>query len=105
MESAPEYTEELLKLGQALFFDPIIGGNRDVSCATCHHPTTFTADGRSRAVGTTAYVTKTGKRMPDGFSLIDLGDGEEILAGFSTSKAPHPFTPRISSSERTGIIA
>lgn len=94
LEPAPEYSEELLKLGQALFFDPVIGGNRDVSCATCHHPTTFTADGRSRAVGTTAYVTETGKRMPNGFSLIDLGDGEEMLAGFSTSKAPHPFTPR-----------
>ena len=94
LEPAPETPEELLTLGQALFFDPIIGGNRDVSCATCHHPTTFTADGRSRAVGTTAYVTKTGKRMPNGFSLIDIGDGEEVLAGFSTSKAPHPFTPR-----------
>lgn len=24
------------RLGQALFFDPILSGNRDISCATCH---------------------------------------------------------------------
>ena len=24
------------KLGRALFFDPILSGNRDISCATCH---------------------------------------------------------------------
>jgi len=25
-------------LGQLLFWDPILSGNKDVSCATCHHP-------------------------------------------------------------------
>ena len=25
-------------LGQALFFDPVISGGRNISCATCHHP-------------------------------------------------------------------
>jgi len=94
LEPAPDYSRELLDLGQALFFDPIIGGNRDVSCATCHHPDAFTGDGRSRAVGTAAYTNDKGKRLPVGFNLIDLGNGESVLAGFSTGKAPHPFTPR-----------
>lgn len=31
-------TEEKIKLGKLLFFDPILSGNKDVSCATCHHP-------------------------------------------------------------------
>lgn len=94
MEPVPEYSKELLDLGQALFFDPVIGGNRDVSCATCHHPDAFTGDGRSRAVGTAAYTTDEGKRLPVGFNLIDLGNGESVLAGFSVGRAPHPFTPR-----------
>ena len=94
LEPAPEYSQELLDLGQALFFDPVIGGNRDVSCATCHHPDAFTGDGRSRAVGTAAYTNENDKRLPVGFNLIDLGNGESVLAGFSTGKAPHPFTPR-----------
>ena len=32
----PVFDEELVELGQALFFDPILSGNRDTSCATCH---------------------------------------------------------------------
>lgn len=39
------------RLGQLLFFDPILSGNRNVSCATCHHPAFGTADGLSLGIG------------------------------------------------------
>ena len=39
-------------LGQKLFFDKILSGNRDVACATCHHPITNTADALSLGIGT-----------------------------------------------------
>jgi cytochrome c peroxidase len=42
----------LVELGQALMFDKILSGNRDISCATCHHPSTHGGDGLSLAVGT-----------------------------------------------------
>ena len=42
----------LVALGQALMFDPILSGNRDVACATCHHPSTHGTDGRSLPIGT-----------------------------------------------------
>lgn len=29
---------EKVALGKLLFFDPILSGNKDVACATCHHP-------------------------------------------------------------------
>ena len=35
------------KLGQLLFFDPILSGNQDIACATCHHPLLATGDGLS----------------------------------------------------------
>lgn len=41
-----------LELGRLLFFDPILSGERDVSCGTCHHPDFGFADGRKLAVGT-----------------------------------------------------
>src|SRR5256886_4814504 len=41
----------LVDLGRALMFDPVLSGNRDVACATCHHPTTHEADGLSLAIG------------------------------------------------------
>ena len=31
-------TKEKIELGRFLFFDPILSGNKDVACATCHHP-------------------------------------------------------------------
>ncbi|HRQ18347.1 MAG TPA: cytochrome c peroxidase [Agriterribacter sp.] len=31
-------TEEKVELGRLLFYDPILSGNKDVSCASCHHP-------------------------------------------------------------------
>jgi cytochrome c peroxidase len=39
-------------LGRALFFDKILSGNRDISCATCHDPVTSIGDGMSLPVGT-----------------------------------------------------
>src|SRR3989440_13021296 len=42
----------LVDLGRALMFDPVLSGNRDVACATCHPPTTHEADGLSLAIGT-----------------------------------------------------
>lgn len=38
-------------LGQVLFYDPILSGNREVSCATCHHPAFGTSDGVSLGLG------------------------------------------------------
>ena len=38
-------------LGQKLFYDPILSGNRNISCASCHHPRFGTADGLSLGLG------------------------------------------------------
>jgi cytochrome c peroxidase len=42
----------IVDLGRSLFFDRILSGNRDVSCASCHNPENHTGDGLSLAVGT-----------------------------------------------------
>ena len=39
------------RLGQLLFYDPILSGNRNVACATCHHPVFGTGDGLSLGIG------------------------------------------------------
>ncbi|MDX8351386.1 cytochrome-c peroxidase [Cognatiyoonia sp. IB215182] len=39
------------RLGQLLFYDPILSGNREVSCGTCHHPAFGTGDGLSLGIG------------------------------------------------------
>lgn len=40
-----------IALGQQLFFDKVLSGNLNISCATCHHPFAGTGDGLSLPVG------------------------------------------------------
>jgi cytochrome c peroxidase len=40
-----------VRLGQLIFYDPILSGSKTVSCATCHHPKFGTSDGLSLGVG------------------------------------------------------
>jgi cytochrome c peroxidase len=42
----------LVDLGRSLFFDKILAGNRDVSCATCHDATAHATDALSLSIGT-----------------------------------------------------
>ncbi len=39
------------RLGQLLFHDKILSGNRNISCATCHHPDLAGTDGLSLGIG------------------------------------------------------
>ena len=47
----PEPNMAQVRLGQLLFYDPILSGNKTVSCATCHHPRFATSDGVSLGLG------------------------------------------------------
>ncbi|NCF84998.1 MAG: hypothetical protein GWQ08_05635, partial [Verrucomicrobiaceae bacterium] len=38
-------------LGRSLFFDKVLSGNMNISCATCHHPMAGSGDGLSLSVG------------------------------------------------------
>lgn len=38
-------------IGQLLFYDKILSGNRNISCATCHHPEFGSSDGLSLGIG------------------------------------------------------
>ena len=48
----PASDPALVRLGQALMFDKLLSGNRDISCATCHHPLSATSDDLSLSIGT-----------------------------------------------------
>ncbi len=44
-------SQEKIVLGKLLFFDPILSGNKDVACATCHHPSHGYAEFRDLSIG------------------------------------------------------
>jgi cytochrome c peroxidase len=45
-------TPERVALGRLLFWDPILSGQKDVACATCHHPAFGYTDGLDLSIGT-----------------------------------------------------
>jgi cytochrome c peroxidase len=47
-------TPERVALGRLLFWDPILSGQKDVACATCHHPSFGYADGLDLSIGASA---------------------------------------------------
>ena len=54
----------LAHLGQALVFDKILSGNRDISCSTCHLPLLATGDGKSLSVGQGGFGLGSGRSHP-----------------------------------------
>ncbi|APQ16036.1 cytochrome-c peroxidase [Maribacter hydrothermalis] len=44
-------SKEKINLGRLLFFDPILSGDKDVACATCHHPDNGYAEFRDISIG------------------------------------------------------
>lgn len=87
--SAPEKVE----LGRMLFFDKVLSGNQNISCATCHHSLTGTGDGLSLPVGEGARglgVTR------------DLGSGADAVVERVPRNAPQVFN--LGALEFTGMF-
>lgn len=56
----------LAELGRMLAFDPILSGNRNISCMTCHVPRHALGDTRSLAIGEGATGLGPDRVHPDG---------------------------------------
>jgi len=47
----PVHSRDEVELGRLLFWDRVLSGNRNIACATCHHPRFGTSDGLSLGMG------------------------------------------------------
>lgn len=56
----------LYELGRQLFFDPILSGNRNISCGTCHDPSRGTGDGVALSIGEGGIGIGPLRRTDDG---------------------------------------
>ncbi len=66
----------MMQLGQALFFDKELSGNRDISCATCHHSLLRTGDDLSLAIGTGGIGFGAGRALGPGRARIPRNSPE-----------------------------
>lgn len=61
-----EFDPARAELGQLLFYDKILSGNRNISCSTCHAVEHGTSDGLSLGVGEGGIGLGTKRVIPDG---------------------------------------
>ena len=52
------FTPAQIDLGRYLFFDPLLSGNNDVACSSCHDPDLGFSDGLARSIGATGEPIK-----------------------------------------------
>jgi cytochrome c peroxidase len=67
----------LADLGQDLFFDPILSGDMNISCATCHHPTLAMGDARVLPLGTGGVGLSETRSYLDHINISDDYRGNE----------------------------
>lgn len=87
---APHNAEQE-RLGEFLFWDPILSGDMNVSCASCHHPQFAWADGIERSIGVDGVGLgpdrvgdlKTGVHAP---TVLNVG-----FTGLVSDEVPHNF--------------
>lgn len=65
-----EFDEAKAALGQLLFYDPILSGNRNISCGTCHHHTLSGADELSLGFGEGGAGIGAERHAPEGVGSI-----------------------------------
>jgi cytochrome c peroxidase len=61
-------TPERLALGRLLFWDPILSGEKDVACATCHHPAFGYSDGLDLSIGANGVGLGPSRAFAEGHS-------------------------------------
>lgn len=89
-------TPEKVELGRLLFFDPILSGNQDVACATCHHPRHGYADGIALSIGVGGTGLGPNRRLGPGTAFIGRNSPTVLNTGLNgwtnADRLPNPNT-------------
>lgn len=107
-------SKEKIELGRLLFFDPILSGNKDVACATCHHPTTGYAEFRDISIGVNGkgFGTKRIFKSPNSIPFVKRNahtilntafNGIDSLGQYDPNTSPMFWDSRVNSLESQAI--
>lgn len=70
-----------IELGNLLFYDKVLSGNEDISCATCHHALMATGDGLSLSTGVGGHGLATARAMGAGRERVPRNAPEVFNRG------------------------
>jgi cytochrome c peroxidase len=103
-------TPARVALGRLLFWDPILSGQRDVACATCHHPAFGYSDGLDLSIGASGVGLGAARAFAQGHpsrpvkrnsqTVLNVAfNGLTATAGPSPAAAPMFWDSRVRSLE------
>lgn len=83
------------ELGRLLFWDPILSGQKDIACATCHHPAFGYADGRELPIGVGGVGLGPARRdvSNDGIGLVRRNSPTILNTAFNGMDVNGNFDP------------
>ncbi|EAR02052.1 cytochrome-c peroxidase [Maribacter sp. HTCC2170] len=86
---------EKIELGRLLFFDPILSGNKDVACATCHHPSTGYAEFLDISIGANAkgFGSKRKFNSPNDIPFVKRNAQTIINTAFNGINTYNKYNP------------
>ena len=104
-----------IKLGKFLFYDPILSGDKDVACATCHHPQNGYAEYRDLSIGVngSGFGSKRHFNQPNEIPIVKRNahtilntafNGIDTTNSYSPKDAPMFWDMRASSLEEQALI-
>ncbi len=76
---------EKIALGRALYWDPVLSGGRDVSCASCHHPANGYADAIDLSIGANGLGLGTARhfRAPNDIPFVKRNSPTVLNSAFN----------------------
>ena len=88
-------TEDKIALGKLLFWDPILSGNRDVACATCHHPRNAYAEDRDVSIGVNGVGYGRNRRFqsPNSIPFVKRNSPTMVNVGFNGISQAGEYSP------------
>ncbi len=101
-------------LGRLLFFDPILSGNKDVACATCHHPSSGYTETLDISIGVNGqgFGSKRAFKHPNNIpftkrnaqSILNTAfNGIDIYGKYNPAEAPMFWDLRVKSLESQAL--
>lgn len=89
-------TPEKVELGRLLFFDPVLSGNSDVSCATCHQPEFGYSEFLQTSIGVNGVGSGTKRRFkePNNIPFVKRNSQSILNTAFNGIANHQPYHAR-----------
>ncbi len=84
-------------LGRLLFYDPILSGNKDVACATCHHPSHGYSEFLDLSIGVNGkgLGSRRGFNAPNDIPLVQRNAHTVLNTAFNGIDANNKYAPEM----------